>query len=175
LHGNLTEFIQNSVLGKKIKILQNSIDFGWSIILLVLTEIGKIGMKSDFFGQNSNGRMYYDRNYSFRLILLFANTDVSRHILVVDISTLVKSNMDWKEYYSFLLYLSQQLEYFYPVEESKSVETAKVFLRAAGPWFMHACTSRFVWPSLAFFSQNVKALELVCVPRQSQITVRRAT
>jgi hypothetical protein len=50
--------------------------------------------------------MYYDYNYFLRLILLFANTDVSRHILVVDISILVKSNMDWKEYYSFLLYLT---------------------------------------------------------------------
>jgi hypothetical protein len=86
--------------------------------------------------------MYYDYNYSLRPILLFANTDVSRHILVVDTSILMKSNMDRKEYYSFLLYLSQQLGYFYPVGESKSVETAKVFLRAAGPWFMHACTSR---------------------------------
>jgi hypothetical protein len=32
--------------------------------------------------------------YSLRSILLFANTDVSRHILVV----LAKSNMGWREY-----------------------------------------------------------------------------
>jgi hypothetical protein len=36
--------------------------------------------------------------YSLRPIILFANTDVSRHILVVDTSVLAKSNMDRREY-----------------------------------------------------------------------------
>jgi hypothetical protein len=36
--------------------------------------------------------------YSLRPIILFANMNVSRHILVVDISVLAKSNMDRREY-----------------------------------------------------------------------------
>jgi hypothetical protein len=36
--------------------------------------------------------------YSLRLILLFTNMDVSRYILVVDTSILVKSNMGRREY-----------------------------------------------------------------------------
>jgi hypothetical protein len=36
--------------------------------------------------------------YSLRPILLFANTDVSRHILVVETSVLAKSNMGRREY-----------------------------------------------------------------------------
>jgi hypothetical protein len=36
--------------------------------------------------------------YSLRPIILFANIDVSRHILVVDTSVLGKSNMDEREY-----------------------------------------------------------------------------
>jgi hypothetical protein len=36
--------------------------------------------------------------YSLRPILLFANIDVSRHILVVDTSILAKSNMGRREY-----------------------------------------------------------------------------
>jgi hypothetical protein len=38
------------------------------------------------------------KNYSLRPVLLFANMDVSRHILVVDTSILVKSNMGQREY-----------------------------------------------------------------------------
>jgi hypothetical protein len=37
-------------------------------------------------------------SYSLRSILLFANVVVSKHILVVDTSVLVKSNMDRREY-----------------------------------------------------------------------------
>jgi hypothetical protein len=36
--------------------------------------------------------------YSLRPILLFANIDVSRHILVIDTSILEKSNMGPREY-----------------------------------------------------------------------------
>jgi hypothetical protein len=35
--------------------------------------------------------------YSLRSIILFANIDVYRHILVVDTSVLAKSNMDRRE------------------------------------------------------------------------------
>jgi hypothetical protein len=35
--------------------------------------------------------------YSLRSIILFANIDVSRHILVIDTSVLAKSNMDRRE------------------------------------------------------------------------------
>jgi hypothetical protein len=35
--------------------------------------------------------------YSLRPILPFANTDVSKHILVLDISEFMKSNMGWRE------------------------------------------------------------------------------
>jgi hypothetical protein len=35
--------------------------------------------------------------YSLRPIILFANIDVSRHILVIDISVLAKSNMGRRE------------------------------------------------------------------------------
>jgi hypothetical protein len=37
-------------------------------------------------------------SYSLRLIILFVNIDVSKHILVIDTSVLVKSNMERKEY-----------------------------------------------------------------------------
>jgi hypothetical protein len=37
-------------------------------------------------------------SYSLRSIILFANIDVSRHILVVDTSVLAKSNMGRREY-----------------------------------------------------------------------------
>jgi hypothetical protein len=40
--------------------------------------------------------------YSLRSIILFANMDVSRHILVIDTSVLAKSNMDRREYLFFL-------------------------------------------------------------------------
>jgi hypothetical protein len=36
--------------------------------------------------------------YSLRHIILFANIDVSKHILVIDTSILVKSNMGRREY-----------------------------------------------------------------------------
>jgi hypothetical protein len=36
--------------------------------------------------------------YSLRLILLHTNVDVPRHILIVDTSILVASNMDPREY-----------------------------------------------------------------------------
>jgi hypothetical protein len=36
--------------------------------------------------------------YSLRPKILFANVDVSRHILVIDTSVLAKSNMDQSEY-----------------------------------------------------------------------------
>jgi hypothetical protein len=39
-----------------------------------------------------------DIYYSLRPIILFANTDVSRHILVVDTSVFMKSNMGRREY-----------------------------------------------------------------------------
>jgi hypothetical protein len=35
-----------------------------------------------------------------RSIILFANIDVSRHILVINTSILAKSNMGWREYSS---------------------------------------------------------------------------
>jgi hypothetical protein len=38
------------------------------------------------------------KTYSLRSIILFANTNVSRHILVVDTSILAKSNMGRREY-----------------------------------------------------------------------------
>jgi hypothetical protein len=37
--------------------------------------------------------------YSLRSIILFANIDVSRHILIVDTSVYAKSNMDRGEYF----------------------------------------------------------------------------
>jgi hypothetical protein len=43
---------------------------------------------------DTQGQFYY----SLRSILLFANIDVSRYILVENISVLVKSNMDRREY-----------------------------------------------------------------------------
>jgi hypothetical protein len=39
--------------------------------------------------------------YSLQPIILFANIDVSRHILVVDTSLLAKGNMDWREYHIY--------------------------------------------------------------------------
>jgi hypothetical protein len=36
--------------------------------------------------------------YSLRPIILFVNTDVSRHILMIDTSISVKSNMSRREY-----------------------------------------------------------------------------
>jgi hypothetical protein len=45
--------------------------------------------------------------YSLRLILLFANTNVSRHILVIDIFVLAKSNMGRRKYL-YLYSLSQK-------------------------------------------------------------------
>jgi hypothetical protein len=45
--------------------------------------------------------------YSLRPIILFANVDVSRHILVVDTSVLAKSNMDRREYkHDYLFWVS---------------------------------------------------------------------
>jgi hypothetical protein len=43
--------------------------------------------------------------YSLRLILLFSNIDVSRHILVIDIFILTKSNMGRREYISLFMYM----------------------------------------------------------------------
>jgi hypothetical protein len=40
---------------------------------------------------------YLKNKYSLRPIILFANIDVSRHILVVDTSLFVKSNMGRRE------------------------------------------------------------------------------
>jgi hypothetical protein len=37
-------------------------------------------------------------NYSLQPIILFANMDVFRHVLVIDTSVLAKSNMDRREY-----------------------------------------------------------------------------
>jgi hypothetical protein len=42
--------------------------------------------------------------YSFQSILLFVNIDVSRHILVIDISVLAKSNMGRREYILIILF-----------------------------------------------------------------------
>jgi hypothetical protein len=47
-------------------------------------------------------KIIVNNNYSLRPIILFANTDVSRHILVVDTSVFAKSNMGRREYYTFL-------------------------------------------------------------------------
>jgi hypothetical protein len=43
------------------------------------------------------------KNYSLRPIILFANIDVSRHLLVIDTSVLAKSNMDRREYKEWLV------------------------------------------------------------------------
>jgi hypothetical protein len=50
---------------------------------------------------NETTRKYEDTQikYSLRSILLFVNTDISRHILVVDISVSAKSNMGRREYF----------------------------------------------------------------------------
>jgi hypothetical protein len=40
------------------------------------------------------------RIYSLRSVILFANVDVSRYILVIDASVLAKCNMGRKEYYN---------------------------------------------------------------------------
>jgi hypothetical protein len=42
--------------------------------------------------------------YSLRPILLFANIDVFRHILVLNTSVLAKSNMNQMEYYYFCIF-----------------------------------------------------------------------
>jgi hypothetical protein len=42
--------------------------------------------------------------YSLRPIIVFANIDVSRHILVVDTSVLAKSNMGRREYGIYPIY-----------------------------------------------------------------------
>jgi hypothetical protein len=42
-------------------------------------------------------------SYSLRPILLFANKNVSRHILVLDTSILAKSNMGRREYQNYML------------------------------------------------------------------------
>jgi hypothetical protein len=39
-----------------------------------------------------------EKKYSLRSILLFTSMDVSRHILELDTSILMKSNMDRREY-----------------------------------------------------------------------------
>jgi hypothetical protein len=49
-----------------------------------------------------------ENNYSLRPIILFANIDVSRHILVVDTSVLVKSNMGRREYKTFIQWVALQ-------------------------------------------------------------------
>jgi hypothetical protein len=41
---------------------------------------------------------FIDITYSLRLIILFTNIDVSRHILVIDTSVLTKSNMGQRKY-----------------------------------------------------------------------------
>jgi hypothetical protein len=46
-----------------------------------------------------------EQQYSLRSIILFANIDVSRHILVVDTSVLAKSNLDWREYLITVIFL----------------------------------------------------------------------
>jgi hypothetical protein len=40
---------------------------------------------------------------SLRLIILFANVDISRHILMVDTFILTKSNMDWNKYHNRII------------------------------------------------------------------------
>jgi hypothetical protein len=42
--------------------------------------------------------------YSLWLILLFANIDTSRHILMIDIFVLAKGNMDWRKYIVLIRY-----------------------------------------------------------------------
>jgi hypothetical protein len=42
--------------------------------------------------------------YSLRFIILFANVDVSRHILVIDTFVLAKSNMGRREYWSWYIH-----------------------------------------------------------------------
>jgi hypothetical protein len=51
-------------------------------------------LNNEYRGITDNGPTLY----SLRPILLVVNIDVPRHILVVDISVLVKSNMDRREY-----------------------------------------------------------------------------
>jgi hypothetical protein len=47
-------------------------------------------------GQAAQARLWL--YYSLRSIIFFINTDVSRYILIIDISILVKSNMGRREY-----------------------------------------------------------------------------
>jgi hypothetical protein len=42
--------------------------------------------------------------YSLRPIILFTNIDVSKYILIIDISVLAKSNMGQREYKEWLIY-----------------------------------------------------------------------
>jgi hypothetical protein len=57
---------------------------------------------------------FFQKSYPLRPIILFANIDVSRYILVIDIFVLAKSNMDRREYcdwqllYYFLCPLMQE-------------------------------------------------------------------
>jgi hypothetical protein len=55
--------------------------------------------------------LYNNMNYSLRPIILFVNIDVSRHILMVDTSVFVKSNMGRREYLVFFL-LKRSVHYF---------------------------------------------------------------
>jgi hypothetical protein len=45
--------------------------------------------------------------YSFRPVILFANIDVSRYILVINIYVLAKSNMGQREYYNHISRLGE--------------------------------------------------------------------
>jgi hypothetical protein len=52
-------------------------------------------------------RRYFrvEKSYSLRSIILFANIDVSRHILMIDTSVLAKSNMNRREYFIIIMYI----------------------------------------------------------------------
>jgi hypothetical protein len=53
---------------------------------------------SNALGKVLNNIIQHKNYYFLRLIILFANVDVSRHILVVDTSVLAKNNMNRREY-----------------------------------------------------------------------------
>jgi predicted CDP-diglyceride synthetase/phosphatidate cytidylyltransferase len=74
--------------------------------------------------------------YSLWSIILFTNIDVSRYILVVDTSVLVKSNMGWREYN-----IHAQIKTTGKMSESIV-------------WFRHEINLKYETLGLAFWSVN---------------------
>jgi hypothetical protein len=66
---------------------------------LKTTKISSFSFRLYFIIVGVSSTMYL---YSLRSILLYANIDVSRHILVVDTFILAKSNMGRRKYYLLL-------------------------------------------------------------------------